>query len=588
MKYFKILVILTAITGITSCEDFLNPGITEQGEYETDFVWDNPGYARGPLYYAYSGLPSTFRTVSGEYSDIATDNAVASSPSSVMRNFALGQLSASANPMDQWANYYRYIRSLNVFMENGLNENIKYYKDSVDNARAFALYRGEAHFLRAWYHWSLLKLYGGRVAGEPLGIPVVKHLLTEEEAVALERNTYNETVWAIAADCDSAALYLPDEYKGNDVITGETHYGGPTTHAARALKAMAYTFAASPAYSDGTITWDSAAHHLHVALEALDGPVNDNPLLPRDFSNTTDKDIIWRSHFSINQYGNEVQNFPPTYRGEGLTNPSHDLVQSFPLSDGFPYDEHPENVLEILESYSPYQFSDPRLKKYILTDGSILNGSASLGVEDFIVSTFVGGEESREKNLITGTRTGYYLKKFVTSENLELYPQRRNGSTVYYTAISKTNLYLFFAEALNEMTATPLTVSVYGVSAKDVLNKIRGRVGFKSLVKPSDTKDYYMQQRAEEGKESFRDFIRNERRIELCFEDTRFWDLRRWGLDVNTPVHGIRITLDETSPNGKKYEEYLVETKIFTAPSLPIPFSETNLMPNLVQNEGWE
>ncbi len=587
MKYLKIIVCAITLTGIISCEDYLKPGIVERGQYDTEFVWDNPGFARGPLYFAFAGIPTTFRTVSGEYTDIATDNAVSNSATSALRNFGMGQLSPSANAMDQWADYYRYIRSINVFLENGLKPEVKYYLDPTEDARAKQLYKGEAFFLRAWYHWSLLRLYGGPVAGEPMGIPVVKHLVTQDEVNSIQRNTYAETIWAIAADCDSAAFYLPDEYAGNDIITGASHYGGPTTHAARSLKAMAYTFGASPAYANGTITWDSAAYYLHDALQQLDGNLTSAALPPRVFSNTIDPDAIWRSHFTINHFGDALQNFPPTYRGEGMTNPSHDLVKSFPLSDGIPYDEQPENVRNILARYSPYQFSDPRLRRFILYDGALLHGTAALGLNNFVVDTYVGGEESREANPITGTMTGYYLKKFVTTDDLELFPQRRNGSTVYYTAISKTNLYLYLAEALNEITPTPLTPSDYGVSSRDIVNKIRARVGFRGLVNPQDRTDHYLRQKAEAGTDDFRDFIRNERRIELCFEDTRFWDLRRWGMDVNTPVHGIRITLDTSSQNGKNYEEFLVETRSFSAPSLPLPYSETRLMPELKQNDGW-
>lgn len=587
MKYLRIIILAFVITGFLSCEDFLDPGIVSQGEYETEFVWNNPGYARGPLYYAYAGIPTTFRTVNGEYTDIATDNAVSNLPTSVMRNFGLGQLSPNANAMDQWADFYRYIRSINVFLENGLNPEVKYFRDPIDNARAKDLYRGEAYFLRAWYHWSLLRLYGGKVDGEPMGIPVVKNLVTQDEVNSIKRNSYAETVWAIAADCDSAAFYLPDQYLGNDIITGASHFGGPTTHAARSLKAMAYTFAASPAYNDGTITWDSAAYYLHDALHNLDGNLTDAALPNRDFGNTIDPDAIWRSYFAINHFGDALQNFPPTYRGNGMTNPSHDLVKSFPLSDGIPYEEQPQNVRNILARYSPYQFKDPRLRRFILYDGITLHGSPGLGLNNFVIDTYVGGAESREANPITGTMTGYYLRKFVTSDELELFPQRRNGSIVYYTAISKTNLYLFFAEALNEITPNPMVKSVYGVSSRDMLNKIRARVGFRGLINPQDRRDHYLQRKADEGTEAFREFIRNERRIELCFEDTRFWDLRRWGLDVNTPVHGIRITLDSSSQNGKRYEEFLVETRRFSAPSLPIPYSETRLMPELRQNDGW-
>jgi starch-binding outer membrane protein, SusD/RagB family len=594
LKSYIVLSFLAVL--LISCEDFLEPSLDGKGTYDEDFVWDNPSYARGPLYYAYSGLPTTFRTIGYEYTDIATDNAVGNNVSSAMRNFGLGLLSASNNTMDKWDEYYRYIRSLNIFMDKGLSSigdddtenDVLYYYDSTANVKAFIQYRGEAHFLRAWYHWSLLKLYGAKVNGEALGIPVVKQVLSQDEALELKRDSYAETVWAIAADCDSAINYLQDKYYGDDAVIGETHYGAPTTHAARSLKAMAYMFAASPAYTDGTITMDSAAYHLAVALEEYDGVLNSNALQSRLFTNTTNKDAIWRSRFLINYFGNELQNYPPSYRGGGETNPSHDLVKCFPLSDGYPYELHPQQVLDLLDTYSPYQFSDPRLKSSVIYDGTVLNGHVDLGLENYSVDTYLGGEESREAFPITGTKTGYYLKKFYTGENTELYPSRKNGSTVFYTAISQTNLYLFFAEALNEIEGDPNSVSVYGVSAKDVLGKIRGRVGFKSLLNPNDTKDHYMDEVAAQGKETFREFIRNERRIELCFEDSRFWDLRRWGMEVNTPVHGIRITLDEDSQNGKVYEEFEVEKRAFAAPSLPIPYSEINLMPNLVQNDGWE
>lgn len=589
-------VMLFVLAALISCQDFLEPKLDGKGTYSEDFVWDNPSFARGPLYYTYKGIPTTFRTVDSNYSDVATDNAVSNNVSSNMRNFGLGLLSSSNNTMDRWDEFYQYIRSLNIFMKNGLSpigdddteHNVVYYTDSTENAIAFKQYKGEAYFLRAWYHWSLLKLYGAKVGGISLGVPVVKSILTEAEAFKLSRNTYAETVWAIAADCDTAAKYLQDSYTGDNLVIGETHYGAPTTHAARSLKAMAYVFATSPAYNDGIIPLDSAAYYLFRALKAYDGVINATPLPQRDFVNTTNKDAIWRSHFATNNFGNELQNYPPTYRGAGETNPSHDLVKCFPLSDGFPYEDHPQQLLDVLSQYSPYQFSDPRLKAAIIYDGTILNGHVDLGLDNYLVDTYVGGEESREANPINGSKTGYYLKKFYNGINTELYPANKNGSTVYYTAISLTNLYLFFAEILNEIQPSPNTVSVYGVSAKNVLGKIRGRVGFRSLTKPSDTKDYYLDKVANSGKDAFRDLIRNERRIELCFEDSRFWDLRRWGLEVNTPVHGIRITLDGNSPNGKAYEEFEVEKRAFAAKNLPIPYSEINLMPNLLQNEGWE
>jgi len=301
IKYLKFIMFFTVAAALVSCEDYLEPKLDGKGTYSEDFVWSNPSFTRGPLYYAYRGIPTSFRTVEYNYTDVATDNAVSNNVSANMRNFGLGLLSASNNTMDRWAEYYTYIRSLNIFMENGLSpigdddteHDVRYFTDSTENATAFKQYKGEAYFLRAWYHWSLLKLYGAKVGGISLGIPVVKSILTEEESFALSRNTYAETVWAIAADCDTAVNYLQDNYLGTNMIIGETHYGAPTTHAARSLKAMAYVFASSPAYDDGSITLDSAAYYLSIALEAYDGALSNSPLLPRNFVNTTNKDGIW-------------------------------------------------------------------------------------------------------------------------------------------------------------------------------------------------------------------------------------------------------------------------------------------------------
>ncbi|MEP0367324.1 MAG: RagB/SusD family nutrient uptake outer membrane protein [Cyclobacteriaceae bacterium] len=577
--------IILLILSMSACEDYLGPQMDAKGRYEEEFVWSNPSFARGPLYYAYQGLPTTFRTVDGDFTDVATDNAVSNNLSSDMRNFGLGLLSASNNTMNRWDNYYRYIRSINIFMENGLDQDaVIYFRDSVENAMAFDQYRGEAYFLRAWYHWSLLKLYGARVGAEVLGVPVVHRVLDVDDANMLERSTYKETVRAILADCDSALVYLQDEYEGLDRVVGEEHFGAPTTHACRGLKAMAVTFAASPAYTDGSISWDSAIYHLSEALIGVDGALDDTALPERDFSDPSDPDAIWRSYFATNNIVNEGLNFPPSYRGEGRTNPSHDLVQCFPAFDGRPFDENHPNYDQIVNNYSPYNsvVRDPRLFKYIFYNRSPLSGNAALGLQDGYVNTQIGGEDSRDKNPVLGTKTGYYLKKF-SSSTAELFPSRRNGATVYYTAISRINLYLLLAEALNEVGYVNTIHPTYGVSAKDILRKVRGQYY---------TNDPHCEEQAMAGQEAFAALIKNERRIELCFEDTRFWDLRRWAMDVNTEVHGIKIThTGELLPSGDpeaEYEAFLVEQKSFAASSLPLPFNEVNLLSKLVQNPGWE
>jgi hypothetical protein len=84
---------------------------------------------------------------------------------------------------------------------------------------------------------------------------------------------------------------------------------------------------------------------------------------------------------------------------------------------------------------------------------------------------------------------------------------------------------------------------------------------------------------------TFPDLIRNERRLEMCFENQRFWDLRRWKMvDVmGAPVHGVQVSADGTEYNyveveQRNYQDYQVYG--------PIPYGET-LKYELIQNEGW-
>ena len=87
-----------------------------------------------------------------------------------------------------------------------------------------------------------------------------------------------------------------------------------------------------------------------------------------------------------------------------------------------------------------------------------------------------------------------------------------------------------------------------------------------------------------------RDLIRNERRIELCFENKRFWDLRRWQMPLNEPVYGMKIERDKET-DVLTYSVIEVEQRNFDSSYQwygPIPKSEILKWSNLVQNKGWQ
>ena len=82
------------------------------------------------------------------------------------------------------------------------------------------------------------------------------------------------------------------------------------------------------------------------------------------------------------------------------------------------------------------------------------------------------------------------------------------------------------------------------------------------------------------------DLIRNERRIEMCFEEQRFWDMRRWNMiiDMKKPVSGVEISAD-----GSTFKYHEVESRKYSDYQIygPIPYGET-LKYSLIQNQGWQ
>jgi hypothetical protein len=148
------------------------------------------------------------------------------------------------------------------------------------------------------------------------------------------------------------------------------------------------------------------------------------------------------------------------------------------------------------------------------------------------------------------------------------------------------HIVLTFAEAANQV-AGPTDGARYGLSAADAMKYLRtrksydGAAGFES--------DPYLVE-VSGSKASFDMFVKNERRIETCFEGMRFFDLQRWTttLDqMNKPVHGVLVTKNGDGNFSYNYN-FEVEKRNLKSAYLPIPYQEILRMNKLVQNEGWD
>ena len=259
MKHNKILFLLSLLTLLlSSCNDMWEE--KTNSEWEPKYAWEVARIAQGVLYNAYSAIENRPDSYGSNFLDAATDNALTSQYSSSVYALTSGKLSSTNNPIGLWNKVYTQFQYINLFLENGLTDATKYNMVDPDMDASYKTrLKGEAFFLRAYWGFRMLQMYGGKVkTGEALGYPLALHFMSEEDAMdysQIKRNTYQECAEQIMLDCDTAAELLPASYAGNDPVLGATEIGRATKIAAMALKSIVALYAASPAYqSDDVIS----------------------------------------------------------------------------------------------------------------------------------------------------------------------------------------------------------------------------------------------------------------------------------------------------------------------------------------------
>jgi len=573
LKY-KILSLVIVAGSLSSCE-LLEP--EDENIYDLEDIKSVMTFTEGFLMNAYRNLPTSHRNFSLSY---ASDDAVNNDPSSSIKTVVSGGWTSSDNPFDEWNTAYESIFYINTFLEN--MDGIEWYWQNETTDSLFAVkLKGEAYALRAWNYFHLLQAHAGKGAnGEMLGVPIVDKVLdsSDPSEYQVPRSGFNDLVDFIIADCDRAINLLPSRWRDRDDVVVDKDMGSRNANringiVARFIKAKTLLYAASPAYSDGTYTYQLAAEAAANVMATNAGLSSvraaDNHLL--DFYNNPDvanfqrahREVLWYSSRESDGQSWESENYPPSLYGRGLTNPTQDLVNAFPMANGAPA------PLSKINSNDPFSGRDPRLEKYIFYNGS----QFEQGDKAVVINTKAGSQDAVGSTNNYATRTGYYLKKFMNIDNVDLDPTVNSSGMHYYIYVRYSDVLLMFAEAANEAVGPDGDIG--GFSARQVMNALRDRVGISSTAYVNGLDQAGMQE-----------LIRNERRIELCFEEQRFWDLRRWKLTetMNAPVSGVEVSAD-----GNTYTYFEAEQRVFPDYQIygPIPYSET-LRYGLVQNEGWK
>jgi len=589
--YIKnILSLALAALALTSCVDYLEP--YPNGNRTTEDIWKYQDMVQGLVGQCYDVMPRNYNDNEGVYLDGATDDVVITSTTHALTRFALGSLSTGQDPFrTYWDRDYRAIFLVNLFLKDRRGYNTRFLVDPHLDSLVKNRLQGEAYALRAWFQWDLLQKFGGMANGQLLGFPIVLEPVDVKAETNLKRNTYEECVKQIVADCDSAYKYLPIAHRdflvknSNDrAYAGGRYWGRMDGITTRAIKAMVYLTWASPRFnpSNDVSRWDLAAQN---AKEVIDFKMKTdavtNGFNVKKGVNWFDPNypgIVWASRYNNANDAMERMYYPGGFQGTGSVGATQDLVDAFPMKNGYPISDPRSNY----DPANPYANRDPRFYATIFHN----NAQAVRINTDKVMYTFENWQNAKDAaGPAVNSRTNYHIKKMVfMGLNWSDNSINRQPHSKFF--IRWEHMLLTFAEAANQVEGPD--GGKYGMSAKEAMQYLRqkdnsdGGKGFE--------KDPYFTEIASKGKTAFHEFIKNERRIETCFEGLRFFDLRRWTTnltDLNRPVRMAKITRNSDGSFQYKLDE-LVETRSYTSAFLPIPYDEMLRMSNLVQNDGWE
>ena len=551
-RYIALAILAAALT--VSCDKFLDTSLDLNASGETvetnrGTIWSFANAFYSPIIYGYGVLD-------GNLFAAASDEAQQTAASSNALFFNKGMLNASVNPMwTYYNNCYEGIRAANFFLDyvaDGkgvallqLNRNL--ITDAASYARDLASlnwYIAEAHVARAYYYSELIKMYGG--------VPIVEQTQQQSGGALVERSSYDACVEYIVKEIDGWKDQLALNWDADN-----TREGRFTLGAALAIKARTLLYAASPLHnpSNDRVKWVRAAEAANDLISntnlsyTLDG---DYEALFRGGNSLSSKEAIYIVRRAANNTM-ETNNYPiATSGGKSGVCPTENLVSAYEWIG----EPDPAN---------PYANRDPRLAASVVTNGSTWNGR--------VIAQ--GAGETDDMARANASKTGYYLKKFLT-DGLNL----TQGQTAQHNWIAYryAEVLLNYAEAVNEAWGPTTVPAGFPMSAAEALQKVRDRASVSLPAVAAGTVD------------SFRKAVKHERQVELAFEDHRYWDLLRWKdamTVLNQPVQGVKVT---RTGNTYSYRVVDVADRTFAARNyyLPLMRSEIeNAAGTLEQNPGY-
>lgn len=517
---------------------------------------------------------------------------------------------------------YKAIRDCNIFLDN---------IDKVPDIDDYEKDRwvAEVMFLKAFYHWLLLRMYGP--------IPIVDKNLpvsSSTDQVKVERQPVDSCFNYIVNLIDSAAMNLPDR-----IEVEATENGRITKAIALAIKARILLAAASPLFNGNQDyanftdkqgqhlfnpqydpkKWEKAASACKEAIDFCEANgyqlyywepnregLSDTTIEKMNIRNSiTDKwndEIIWGDPNSLTNYlqwYSQARLLPEaTPNIQSLYAPTMRMAELFYTNHGLPITEdktwdyadryklrtateaNKYNIKEGYQTVALHFDREPRFYADMGFDGAVWYGQGRFDDNDPYYVLAKKGQAASRKDVAYYSVTGYWPKKLVNYNNPVSTGVRYYAEPYPWPRIRLAELYLSYAEALNEVQGPGPEVYRY-------IDLVRKRAGIPSV---EDAWSKYSKGPGKyKTKDGFREIIHRERLIELAFEARRFWDLRRWKEAEdkwNNPIRGWDIE-QETAKNY--YRVQILYHQTFEKKDYFWPIKEREMIDNdkLVQNPGW-
>ena len=552
----KIFITCAAILAFfSSCSSILDK--EDLSSISEEQVWVDETLTTAFLNALYVSIPSWDTTVA-DASDEATGGGGWIDGTTTPDN-----MSDTKDSAPTWYWPYKDIRNCNIFIQNAQNTDLC----TIDRDLADRL-TYEARFIRAYLYFEMVKRYGG------VPLITVPQELTDD--LFVKRTSTKDCFDFIINELKACVEGLPASFSGDNL-------GRVTKGAAKAFLGRVLLFRASPQFnpSNNAEHWQTAYNY---NKETLDYLIGQGHALYSDYGKLFLEEMNQEVIFAI-RYENPTRTHtrdakcrPITFsmNNSGGNHPTQEVIDRFPTVDGKTYTYTDWKKDGNNDIFTLWQNRDKRFYATVVYQG-VTYFNTVMELNENAQNDYAYG-----KNM--GSRTGYYSKKGI-DESISISDCQKSGTD--YIDIRLAEVMLNYAEAAVE-------VGKQG-EAFEILKQIRERAGINETSSDPELKGKVYGLNPNMNQSEMREAVREERFIELLFEQKRMWDLRRWMIYDKLMVgQEKRHALVMNKQTDGTYTTYLFDrdnTPMIAKQNmyfLPIKRSELSNNPNLEQTKGWE